>query len=196
MPRPCFCNAATLVASCFSGRCSRPRAVARRKTPRPASRSDLRRQRPSRSGGGFFGGFFGGSQRSYENPYEQPQAPVDNSRAPPPRKVEAKTDAVAPTTFLVVMGDGMADWLAYGLEDAFSDSPEVAIIRKNKVHSGLLRHESKGDLDWAHVARDILNGDDRQNEIHDSFAKSLVQADAGNQSHGRNKYERIVIINC
>ncbi|HET9714550.1 MAG TPA: DUF459 domain-containing protein [Pseudolabrys sp.] len=119
----------------------------------------LGRQRPSRSGGGFFGGFFGGSQRSYENPYEQPQAPVDNSRAPPPRKVEAKTDAVAPTTFLVVMGDGMADWLAYGLEDAFSDSPEVAIIRKNKVHSGLLRYESKGDLDWAHVARDILNGE-------------------------------------
>ncbi len=54
------------------------------------------------------------------------------------------------------MGDSMADWLAYGLEDAFSDSPEVAIIRKNKIHSGLLRYETKGDLDWWHVARDIL----------------------------------------
>ena len=41
------------------------------------------------------------------------------------------------------MGDGMADWLAYGLEDAFSDTPEIAIIRKNKIHSGLLRYESK-----------------------------------------------------
>jgi hypothetical protein len=54
------------------------------------------------------------------------------------------------------MGDGMADWLAYGLEDAFSDSPEIGIVRKNKIHSGLLRYEAKSDLDWWHVARDIL----------------------------------------
>ena len=54
------------------------------------------------------------------------------------------------------MGDGMADWLAYGLEDAFSDSPEIGIVRKNKIYSGLLRYEAKGDLDWWHVARDIL----------------------------------------
>ena len=54
------------------------------------------------------------------------------------------------------MGDGMADWLAYGLEDAFSDSPEIGIVRKNKTNSGLLRYEAKGDLDWWHVARDLL----------------------------------------
>ena len=53
-----------------------------------------------------------------------PQIPVDNSRAPARAKPDPK--AVAPTTSIVVMGDGMADWLAYGLEDAFSDSPEVA----------------------------------------------------------------------
>jgi uncharacterized protein len=119
----------------------------------------LSRQRPQRSGSGFFGGggfggFFGGSQRP--NEYEYEQAPVDNSKAPPPRKVESKGEQVAPTTSIVVLGDGMADWLAYGLEDAFGDSPEVAIIRKNKLHSGLLRYEQKGDLDWWHVARDTL----------------------------------------
>ena len=54
------------------------------------------------------------------------------------------------------MGDGMADWLAYGLEDAFSDSPEVAIVRKDKPHSGLIRYQWKSDLDWWHVARDDL----------------------------------------
>jgi len=116
----------------------------------------LSRQRPQRpSGGGFFGGFFGGGQRQLDKTYEQ-QAPVDNSRAPPPKKAEAKPDAVAPTTSIVVMGDAMADWLAYGLEDAFADSPEIAVIRKNKLHSGLLRYEAKGDLDWWHVARDLL----------------------------------------
>jgi hypothetical protein len=115
----------------------------------------LSRQRPQRPSGGFFGGFFGGGQRQFDDTSEQ-QAPVDNSRAPPPRKAEAKPDAVAPTTSIVVMGDGMADWLAYGLEDAFVDSPEIAVLRKNKVHSGLLRYESKGDLDWWHVARDLL----------------------------------------
>jgi len=113
----------------------------------------LSRQRQQR---GFFGGFFGGSERPSDNSYEQQQAPADNSRAPTPRKAEAKPDAVAPTTSIVVLGDGMADWLAYGLEDAFSDSPEIAIVRKNKVHSGLLRYDQKGDLDWWHVARDTL----------------------------------------
>jgi hypothetical protein len=116
--------------------------------------SRQRQQRPS--GGGFFGGgFFGGGQRQFDNSSEQ-QAPVDNSRAPPPKKAEAKPDAVAPTTSIVVMGDAMADWLAYGLEDAFADSPEIAVVRKNKLHSGLLRYEAKGDLDWWHVARDML----------------------------------------
>ena len=27
----------------------------------------------------------------------------------------------------------MADWLAYGLEDAFADAPEIGIVRKNRT---------------------------------------------------------------
>src|SRR5215470_13647738 len=113
------------------------------------------RQRPRSGGGGggFFGGFFGGHER-YENPEQQ--APVDNSRAPPPRKPDAKAETVTTTTTVVVLGDAMADWHGYGLEDAFSDSPEIAVVRKNKLHSGLVRYEAKGDLDWWRVARDIL----------------------------------------
>src|ERR1019366_8424539 len=87
---------------------------------------------------------------------QQPQIQYqsDSSHAPSPHKPDA--NAPAPTTSIVVMGDGMADWLAYGLEDAFSDSPEIGIVRKGKILSGLLRYEAKGDLDWWHVARDIL----------------------------------------
>jgi hypothetical protein len=151
----------------------------------------LSRQRPQR---GIFGGFFGGSDRPSDNSLEQQQAPVDNSRAPPPRKVETKPDTVPPTTSIVVLGDGMADWLAYGLEDAFSDSPEVAIVRKNKVHSGLLRYDQKGDLDWWHVARDtlapekpnvvvmMLGVSDRQNIRERDLAK-----DADNKKKDKDK---------
>lgn len=113
----------------------------------------LSRQRPQRSGG-FFGIFGPYEPRVYEG--EPSSQPSDNSRAPSPRKPDSRAEPVTPTTSIVVLGDGMADWLAYGLEDAFSDSPEIAIIRKNKVHSGLLRYEAKGDLDWWHVARDLL----------------------------------------
>ena len=63
---------------------------------------------------------------------------------------------MTPTTTVVVLGDAMADWLGYGLEDAFSDSPEIAVVRKNKLHSGLVRYEAKSDLDWWRVARDVL----------------------------------------
>src|ERR1700693_2677812 len=135
--------------------------------PAQAQRADdrypfLSRQRQQ---GGFFGGFFGGgggfNSRSSpgDNPPQQPQIQYqsESSHAPSPHKPDA--NAPAPTTSIVVMGDSMADWLAYGLEDAFADSPEIGIVRKNKIHSGLLRYEAKGDLDWWHVARDILTQD-------------------------------------
>jgi hypothetical protein len=118
-------------------------------------------QRQQRSGG-FFQNWFGGGapqyeraprERNYETQRHEPT--VDSGHAPPPHKNEAK-DATPPSTTIVVMGDGMADWLAYGLEDAFSDSPDVGIVRKDKVNSGLLRYDAKGDLDWWHMARDIL----------------------------------------
>src|SRR5450830_1583425 len=116
--------------------------------------------------GGFFQNFFNPfNSRPYEREYRPPQQeyqqrhtqqPSESSRAPAPRKTESKGKQVAPTTSIVVMGDGMADWLAYGLEDAFSDEPEIGIVRENKLYSGLLRYEAKSDLDWWHVARDIL----------------------------------------
>ena len=88
------------------------------------------------------------------------------------------------------MGDAMADWLAYGLEDAFSDTPEIAVIRKNKRGSGLLRYEYKSDLDWWHAARDILAQEkadyvvmmlgvsDHQNISEKDLAKEAEQNDA------------------
>jgi hypothetical protein len=123
-------------------------------------RDDRFRQRPQRSGG-FFDSLFGGSPQR-RDVFEEPDRPSyqggggggDSSRAPSPRKAE-KGEA-PPTTSIVVLGDSMADWLAYGLEEAFGDAPEIGIIRKNRQRSGLIRYDVKGDLDWWHVARDML----------------------------------------
>src|SRR6516162_304360 len=133
------------------------------------------RQRSRPQSGGFFDWFGGGQYNSrprddeyYRQPrhrqrtqQQQPnqhtqQEPSESSRAPPPKKTEAKDEQTGPTTSIVVMGDEMADWLGYGLEDVFSDTPEVRVVRKNKLNSGLLHYDAKGDLDWWHVARDTL----------------------------------------
>jgi hypothetical protein len=89
------------------------------------------------------------------SPFQTPEAPkappVDFSRAPAPRKAETP-----PTTTILVVGDSMADWLAYGLEDAVTDMPGVGVVRKHRTNSGLVRYEPRGDMDWARAAREIL----------------------------------------
>src|SRR5262249_38786450 len=95
-------------------------------------------------------------QRQQQPNQHTQQEPSESSRAPPPKKTEAKDEQIGPTTSIVVMGDDMADWLGYGLEDVFSDTLEIRVVRKNKLNSGLLHYDAKGDLDWSHVARDAL----------------------------------------
>src|SRR5215472_4426023 len=124
------------------------------------------RQRSRPQSGNFFDWFGGGryNSRPRNDDYyrqRQPnqhtqQQPSESSRAPPPKKAEVKDEQTGPTTSIVVMGDDMADWLGYGLEDVFSDTPEVRVVRQNKLNSGLLHYDAKGDLDWWHVARDTL----------------------------------------
>jgi len=95
-----------------------------------------------------FGGLFG------PPPEQRREAPPDNSHAPSPPP--HKADIPAPTTSIVIMGDAMADWLAYGLEDAYSERPEIGIVRKHRTGSGLIRYDTKRDVDWAQTARDVI----------------------------------------
>jgi hypothetical protein len=109
-----------------------------------------------RSNGGFGGGggWFGGDLFA---PFQQqaPRRPVENySKAPPPEKHE---NAAVPERNVLVLGDAMSDWLAYGLEDAYADQPEMGVIRKAKTVSGLIKYQPKGDpADWAAAAKGIL----------------------------------------
>jgi hypothetical protein len=101
----------------------------------------------------WFGGF--GSPSAPQAPA---QREVDYSRAPAPKKPD-----VAPTSTVMVFGDSMADWLAYGLEDALADQPELGVVRKHRTFSGLIRYDSRNEnLDWLQVAREALNAEKPQ----------------------------------
>ena len=94
------------------------------------------------------------SPRLRERPREvEKEQPPDYSHAPPatPRK-----DA---TVKVVVMGDANADWLAYGLEEAFSEKPEIGIVRKHGTDSGLIRYDQRRDSEWPQVAREIITAE-------------------------------------
>jgi uncharacterized protein len=102
----------------------------------------------------FWFPFFNNRPQQQPTPGQPPSEPrpqIDYSKAPPPKKSDS-----SPTTHIVVMGDAMADWLAYGLEDAFSESPEIGVVRKHRTYSGLIHGESKNAYDWPQAARDIL----------------------------------------
>ena len=111
---------------------------------------------------GFGGGWFGNDrfepfqQRAPQPRWERRQtvAPAreDFSKAPPPEKRDT-----IPERHILVLGDAMADWLAYGLEDAYADQPEMGVIRRHKTVSGLIKYSPKGEpADWAAAAKGIL----------------------------------------
>ncbi len=116
-------------------------------------------------GGGFGGGWFGNDifapfqqqvpRRAPPRPRQEVSRPPvreDFSRAPSPEKRETPAEHN-----VVVLGDGMADWLAYGLEGAYSDSPDMGVTRKHRTVSGLIRYQPKGDpADWPAAAKGIL----------------------------------------
>jgi uncharacterized protein len=113
-------------------------------------------QRPQQQRGGFGGGWFGGDFfQPFQQQAPQQQAPrrrEDYSRAPQSDKRDSQAERN-----VLVLGDSMADWLGYGLEDAYSEQPDMGVIRKHKTVSGLLRYQPKGEpSDWAAAAKGIL----------------------------------------
>jgi uncharacterized protein len=110
-------------------------------------------QQPRSGGGGFGGGWFGGDLFAPFQQQQQAPKRVENySKAPPPEKRET-----VPERNVLVLGDAMADWLAYGLEDAYAERPDMGVIRRHKTVSGLIKYQPKGDpADWAAAAKGIL----------------------------------------
>jgi uncharacterized protein len=104
--------------------------------------------------------WFEQQQQPQQYQTERQSAPVDYSRAPAPKKADPKAEG-AVTTPILVLGDSMADWLGYGLEQAYADAPEIGILRRHKTNSGLIRSETKSDPrgeypDWPQAAREQI----------------------------------------
>src|SRR5215467_478993 len=128
---------------------------------------------PAPSGAQFFFGFENRRQRgpfdwfapatpspSPRQQVERSPPAVDYSRAPAPNRADPKVESTV-TTPILVLGDAMADWLAYGLELAYADSPEIGILRRHRTNSGLIRTEVRSDPrgeypDWPQAARELI----------------------------------------
>src|SRR5215468_10895863 len=96
--------------------------------------------------------------RDFLSPYSgerrnRPAPAVDYSKAPPPRKLETP-----PGQTVMVIGDSMADWLGYGLDENYAEQPEIGVERKIRATSGLVRYDAKNEaLDWPQAATDALS---------------------------------------
>jgi uncharacterized protein len=103
--------------------------------------------RNNRRGGGWFGA-----------PAQEAAPTADFSKAPAPAK---RTDTTPIQTPIMVFGDSMADWLGYGLEQAFADTPEIGILRRHRTLSGLIRSDVRSDPrgeypDWPLAAKEMI----------------------------------------
>jgi hypothetical protein len=107
-------------------------------------------QQPRPNGGG---GWFGGDLFApFQQQQQAPKRFENFSKAPAPEKRDT-----VPERNVLVLGDAMADWLAYGLEDAYAEQPDMGVIRRHKTISGLIKYQPKGDpADWVAAAKGIL----------------------------------------
>ena len=122
----------------------------------------------------FFDPFWGGGRRSSPHPYHskdssnpfyrrpQPQQQVYESVKPPaPPKVETP-----PAQNVLVIGDSLGEWLAYGLELVFAETPQIGIVRKIKPDLGLVRDDARLDApEWTKAIKDMLPAAEKPNAI-------------------------------
>ena len=83
-----------------------------------------------------------------------PAAPVaDDKPALPPRPADALFT-------IAVLGDSLGVLLGQGLIDAYADRSDIAVLRRARENTGLVRDDY---FDWVKGARDLLAANDRIN---------------------------------
>lgn len=62
------------------------------------------------------------------------------------------------TTNIAVIGDNIGQLLAQGLQDAFAERPDIAILRRTRENSGLVRDDY---YDWNKTVHELLASNDK-----------------------------------
>ena len=113
------------------------------------------------------GSFWGDRRPSYPNRSYDPYSPYRRQQVyefikpPAPRKTETP-----PAETVVVIGDLFAEWLAYGLEQVFAETPQIGIVRKIKTDLGLVRDDARLDApEWTQAIKDLLPATEKPNAI-------------------------------
>ncbi len=113
------------------------------------------------------GSFWGNRRPSYPNRSYDPYTPYrrqqvyESIKPPAPRKVETP-----PAETVVVIGDSFAEWLAYGLEQVFAETPQIGVVRKIKTDLGLVRDDARLDApEWMQAIKDLLPATEKPNAI-------------------------------
>jgi hypothetical protein len=87
----------------------------------------------------------------------QPAQPRTTTRRRPTNQQPLVADADKPkveaSIFVHVLGDSLAELAAQGLKDAYADRPEVAIVRRTRSSSGLVRDDY---YDWQKSAAELM----------------------------------------
>ena len=113
------------------------------------------------------GSFWGDRRPSYPNRSYDPYTPYrrqqvyESIKPPAPRKTETP-----PAETVVVIGDLFGEWLAYGLEQVFAETPQIGIVRKIKSDLGLVRDDARLDApEWTQAIKDLLPATEKANAI-------------------------------
>ena len=113
------------------------------------------------------GSFWGDRRPSYPNRSYDPYTPYrrqqvyESIKPPAPRKTETP-----PAETVVVIGNSFAEWLAYGLEQVFAETPQIGIVRKIKSDFGLVRDDARLDApEWMQAIKDLLPATEKANAI-------------------------------
>jgi hypothetical protein len=115
-----------------------------------------------------YGSFWGDRRSSYPNRsydpynpfYRRPQV-YESIKPPASRKMETP-----PAETVVVIGDSFGEWLGYGLEQVFAETPQIGIVRKIKQDLGLVRDDPRLDApEWTQVVKDLLPATEKPNAI-------------------------------
>ena len=113
------------------------------------------------------GSFWGDRRPSYPNRSYDPYTPYrrqqvyESIKPPAARKTE-----LPPAETVVVIGDSFGEWLAYGLEQVFAETPQIGIVRKIKTDFGLVRDDARLDApEWMQAIKDLLPATEKANAI-------------------------------